>query len=241
MTDYRSFYGKGYFGKGRKSQWTRVPDESEYRDWTDVLAALVDGAYRPKDPPMLILGCGLGHDVALLRERGIRAVGVDVSDEARQKCNPKARRFLVQADLRCLPFKNKVFSRAVSNDVLEHLHANHDLSQALCEIRRVARRWFHKISCSIGRDYGNCGEGGLAIKGMDQGHVSMFSPRWWRDRLRREGPADHNSTASIKTCSFGRRQFGDLFVAGPRFYGARNWVRARKQQTASNLRKKKER
>ena len=75
-------------------------------------------ALEPKDL-VVDLGCGSGRALLWNRDRGVTAVGIDISpffsSDARQEID------LLLGDLRRLPFADATFTKAWSLDVLEHL------------------------------------------------------------------------------------------------------------------------
>lgn len=83
----------------------------------------------------LVEGCGAGRHSSLIPN----VVGVDFSFNMIKlaKSRDVNGRYLV-ADVRALPFKNKVFSYSLSVAVLHHLHPN-DSIRALLELKRVTR------------------------------------------------------------------------------------------------------
>lgn len=84
------------------------------------LTALIESAL-PRRGPILEAGCGLGHYVLLLRERGYSALGVDWSLDALRRCRnaPPAAPVGV-ADLAALCVKDGVLAAYLSLGVVEH-------------------------------------------------------------------------------------------------------------------------
>ncbi len=87
------------------------------------------------------LGCGTGRVSVPLAESGVRVVGVDFSHASlRQAATKRPDAVFVQADLTKLPFKEGVFDRAVSCQVLEHLPDAAAWRGAFVEAARVLRK-----------------------------------------------------------------------------------------------------
>jgi ubiquinone/menaquinone biosynthesis C-methylase UbiE len=86
---------------------------------------------------VLDLGCGPGRDTRYYREQAYRAVGADLSlgmlEEARRR-NPGG--VFVQADMRCLPFKDRSFQGIWASASFLHL-PKQSAGLALAEMRRV--------------------------------------------------------------------------------------------------------
>lgn len=105
------------------------------------------------DPESRILevGCGGGAFLAFLEERGHRAVGVDILEEAVRMASQAAPSSLVtRADALELPFEDSSFDRVLSHHLVEHLE---DLSAALREWRRVLKPGGKLVICTPNRRY----------------------------------------------------------------------------------------
>ena len=68
-------------------------------------------------------GCGNGYSVREMRERGVRAIGVDYSlyRMSRWLAEQRPHRWLVVADAGALPFRTRAFETVVSSGMLEHI------------------------------------------------------------------------------------------------------------------------
>jgi SAM-dependent methyltransferase len=92
-------------------------------DWLEKNVLIQILAERPR--PLLILDVpvGTGRISAALEEIGWQVVGVDISAAMlQQSCHRQAARSgLVQADVECLPFKDRAFDCAVSYRLMAHL------------------------------------------------------------------------------------------------------------------------
>jgi SAM-dependent methyltransferase len=96
-------------------------------------------ALLPAGARVLDLGCGPAHESAWLRERGLDAVGGDLSDGMLAQ----ARRFfpggpLVQLDMRGLPFAERSFAAVWCMASLLHIPTS-EAPGVLTEVRRVLR------------------------------------------------------------------------------------------------------
>ena len=88
---------------------------------------------------MLDLGAGQGALVRALLRLGVDAHGVDISPVAVAQAGTDVHGRFHQGSLLALPFADASFDTVIATNVLECLD-EHDLAQALAEIRRVARR-----------------------------------------------------------------------------------------------------
>ena len=90
-------------------------------------------------PPATILdvGCGRGVDfVQVASDEGFRCIGLDLVER-----ELVSRFELTLGDAARLPFPDNHFDAVVSIGLFEHLQPIETLSDAACEIRRVARRF----------------------------------------------------------------------------------------------------
>ena len=106
-------------------------------DYSGVERALI--AFIGADPkgPVLEVGCGTGHWLQLLHQRGVRVAGADASknmlDLARAKASDIA---LVRARAEHLPYAGRTFERVFCINALHHFE---DKIAFLTEARRVLR------------------------------------------------------------------------------------------------------
>jgi SAM-dependent methyltransferase len=215
----RAMYDEAYFGAGRNpldrmglSGYERYDRASSNAD----VAAYV--VWRFLSPPRsLDVGCALGFVVEALRELGIRADGVDISEWAVEHATPGARGHVRVGDLLAgLPHRSGEFDVVTAFEVLEHL-APEDVPAALAELRRVSGGWLVATIPSVGpNEHGPGGwfnakvrdevlERYLAL-GDDydgpvphddirrdpsgrpiEGHLTVASFRWWTERFAEAG------------------------------------------------------
>jgi SAM-dependent methyltransferase len=91
---------------------------------------------------VLDLGCGWGYGTQWASLSGARAAGVDLGLDqlrwARARLDPNRALGLAQANAAALPFRDRVFDRAVSVEMMEHVFRP-DRSRVLAEIARVLK------------------------------------------------------------------------------------------------------
>lgn len=134
-------YGAGYYGAGRDpldrmglSGYERYDRDTSN---ADVAAYLVWRWFDPRRT--LDVGCATGFVVEALRELGIDAAGVDVSQYAVEQSALGARGHIGYGDLsRRLPFPDGRFDLVTVLETLEHLPPE-AVPHALAELRRVTR------------------------------------------------------------------------------------------------------
>ncbi|HWH09360.1 MAG TPA: class I SAM-dependent methyltransferase [Candidatus Thermoplasmatota archaeon] len=106
----------------------------------------------------LDLGCGSGHDLAMLQAHADRVVAMDVDAGATRKARREGVD-VVRADARHLPFREGAFGLVFEKDVLHHvgearLGDGPDLpgvAAALAEMRRVLRPGGHAVLVEANR------------------------------------------------------------------------------------------
>ncbi len=89
----------------------------------------------PDKCSVLDVGCNSGELMVILKQKGCRVVGVDISDKALAIAKKKGLR-VKKASAEELPFKDKRFDVVVLREVLVHIH---EPLKALKEIRRVLK------------------------------------------------------------------------------------------------------
>jgi methionine biosynthesis protein MetW len=86
---------------------------------------------------VLDLGCGDGLLLSLLKEKGLRVAGLDLSDEAVRRCAARGIEARAHSLEGKLPYTDGEFDTVVLLDVLEHLY---DPASVLAEAARIARQ-----------------------------------------------------------------------------------------------------
>lgn len=109
-------------------RWRETPQKREFRH-TEA-AKLAEGA-------TLDVGCGDGLFLKLLREKGLKAEGVDISTEAIALCRAAGFEAHQHSLDDALPFPDNSFDTVTLLDVLEHVY---DPLFVLKEAERVARK-----------------------------------------------------------------------------------------------------
>jgi SAM-dependent methyltransferase len=131
------------------AEWTSLAHlfgeiNAQFIDYEGQVGFLLQCADRfvPRLQSALDLGCGTGRHASLLAERGLRAVGVDLSRrllrQGRKATRAAAGRpLLVCGDLAALPLKARFDLVYALNFVTSFLHTNEALLAALAEVRRL--------------------------------------------------------------------------------------------------------
>jgi len=116
------------------------------------------------DLPVLDLGCGTGHDLALLTFEGLRGIGIDPSERMLEQARAKVAHGparLVRAVGERLPFRDESFGGCRMERVLMHVN---DPAVVIDE----------------------------AVRCLASGSTfTMFEPDWWSLRVRGEGGDEH--------------------------------------------------
>lgn len=99
-------------------------------------------SYLRKGSRVLDIGCGDGTAVNFLRERGIKAFGVDFSRpliQTGRKRSPRIAPYLVQGDALNLLFQDSSFDAVIMTGVLHHIHSRKCQAEAVREAFRVLK------------------------------------------------------------------------------------------------------
>ena len=185
----QSFYGEKYFLGAEGSNYGRrdaegklmfAPYTEEYylpRD--QALAAHLVQRFRPRSA--LVLGCARGYLVKSLRDLGVEAFGVDLSEWAIKNCHRDAKDFVYVGDVCDLSrWSSKQFDLVVALDVFEHVRVP-DLYAAISEAARVGRNVV--LDVPVGEDDSKPDRS----DGSDKSHVSVYSAQWWKNQFGKHG------------------------------------------------------
>jgi len=148
-------YSDSYFGVGRDPSGDRE-GRSGYATYdrvssnADIAAFLLWRNFRAQRA--LDVGCAKGYLVEALRDRGVDAVGCDVSSFAVEHAAPGALGYVRLGDLsRGLPYPDGEFDLVSALEILEHLPPD-SVPGALLELRRVCRGVVYATIPSFGRN-----------------------------------------------------------------------------------------
>jgi GT2 family glycosyltransferase len=175
-----SFYGEGYYLRGEGSNYGRkdgglsfAPYEEQYYLPRDrQYANFIVSTYKPSS--VLVLGCARAYLVQALRELGVDAKGIDISEWAITNAPGKIKEHLFIGDICDLSlFKDNKFDCVIALDVFEHINTP-DLYLALDEASRICRRLM-VIDVPIAKDDLRPDQS----SGSDKSHVSIFSEAFW--------------------------------------------------------------
>ena len=87
------------------------------------------------------VGCGIGRSLPVLREIGLDAVGVEVSEKSIEKARKNTGGTIVMASACDLSmFRDKEFDIYLSADVFEHLSPE-DIDQSISEAMRITSQY----------------------------------------------------------------------------------------------------
>lgn len=131
---------------------------------------------RPKS--LLDVGCAKGEFIKWAERLGIKARGVDISQEAIREARKNSHSDYEVADISSLPYKNNEYDLVTSFAVLEHI-SEKELDQAIKESYRVSRKCiFHQI----------CVKDGLFERNqhylLDPSHVTIKESFWWQEKFK---------------------------------------------------------
>lgn len=155
-------YDREYFEDGTKSNYHGYHDIPQYEGYAEAIEHL----FQPQN--VLEVGCAMGFVVKKLREKGIEAYGVDVSEYAVEKAESE---YVSLADAeKPLPFPDKHFDLVVSFDMLEHIPQD-KVPIVISEMKRVGRRQYHHITYRENEP------------GKDISHVTLRPIWWWYEQF----------------------------------------------------------
>ena len=122
--------------QNRREQIIDHLEDIRHKEYLELIARAIIEKFAPKR--VLDVGCGRGDLVAIFKNWGIEAYGIDALDPSITKSfreDIKDRVFV--ADAEALPFKEESFDLVIAHHVIEHLH---NPEQFILEARRVLKR-----------------------------------------------------------------------------------------------------
>ena len=177
------FYGEGYFLRAEGSNYGRgefSPYDETYltRNRELVIRILSAG---PSIKKVLVLGAARGYLVKAFRERGVDAVGVDISQWAVTNCAEGVEDYMYCGDICDLStWDDDEFDLVIGLDVFEHIHVP-DLLLAINEAVRVGQMVLLDVPILPHDDAPD------QSHGTDKSHVSCYSNTWWITRFMERG------------------------------------------------------
>lgn len=148
-----------------------------YDERFEIVAEKIIKIYNPHR--ILEIGCAKGFLIYELIKKGVNAIGIDISYYAIHNTLSDVKPFLIQANVKTLPFKKNSFDFVVTRDVMEHIKES-DLDQCLDEIDRVCNGsiFFHISG-------GNTLEEKEIARKWDITHVTIHSYKWWEKKIKK--------------------------------------------------------
>lgn len=122
--DYKSLYTMEYYQCGCGTDYTR---KDIWVPFFDNMAERIVEKYAPKT--VLDMGCAFGYLVSALRNKGVQAYGIDISEYALSQADEKIKPYVkVMSALDELPDNfPKKYDLVVSIEMIEHLYADDGL------------------------------------------------------------------------------------------------------------------
>ena len=159
----KSIYNKGYFTGKSYEQYGDFP---AHEGRVDKIISIANPT------SVLDVGCAYGFIVKRLLDKGVYAVGMDVSAWCQRKAKEIIPHNFVRHDLRKpLPFRDKVFDLLYCEGVLEHIEEEL-IDGVMAEFERVSRKRILQIS--LAEHSGALGE---------VGHITVKDHAWWFQKM----------------------------------------------------------
>lgn len=147
-------YGAGYFEKGEGSGYKNY-------SWKPKLIGprlnIIINTTKVSPPNKILdFGCAKGYYVRWLRQKGFKAIGLDVSSYALAKAFSDTKKYLFSTSKKPLAsFKDKEFDLTIAKDVLEHL-SEYKLKQTIKKLSRISKKLVVIVPiCNPNRKYVN--------------------------------------------------------------------------------------
>lgn len=158
-----SFYDEEYFDGGKGYS------EYKYNNTYSLIAEDIAIRFNPKST--LEIGCAKGFVVKELRERGIDASGIDLSEYAIANAHPHVYEYVHLYDINKadkIPF-DKV-DLVYSLDTFEHI-PEEQLDKVWEFMKKIGKRYYVKVGTLNTPDWQH-----------DPSHITMHTLKWWQKR-----------------------------------------------------------
>jgi glycosyltransferase involved in cell wall biosynthesis len=167
------WYDRDYFDTGKKTyltpngqikQWGYLESSTKnWLGWKEIIEGIIQLFNLSPNhsckqshilSPTVILdaGTGCGGFVHFGRKAGLEVWGFDFSEYACKHAFGEAKKYMVKADARYIPFKDKSFHLVTALDLLEHIYEQ-DLDKVVSELQRVCiGSIFYLIGATMSED-----------------------------------------------------------------------------------------
>jgi len=174
-------YGASYYAK-LGDNYFEAADATMHR-----LASILVRKFAPQSS--LDIGCAHGLLVHWLRQMGVSAYGVDVSDYAFSTAPEHSRAYLTKLDIEIdrIQFNDETLDLVTALEVLEHLT---NLEYALAEIKRVLKPGgLFYVTTPLPLTDSKLGQFllGRGWRRLDSTHVNVHGRHYWKCKLEESG------------------------------------------------------
>ena len=183
-----NFYDRDYFEAGNKSNYGRRDAQNNLLFCPYSQEVYLPGARKIVEylqslgnfKTAMVLGCAKGFLVQALREKGVEAVGVDISEYAIANAPREIQDYVYCGDVCDLSkWPDGAFDLVCAMDVLEHIHMP-DLEKAIHEAVRVCSNIVVLHLPVKGPSGGGADESATS---SDPTHVSIYPVEWWKEKF----------------------------------------------------------
>jgi 2-polyprenyl-3-methyl-5-hydroxy-6-metoxy-1,4-benzoquinol methylase len=163
-----------------------IPENAK-KVYEDLMASIIKEGYKR----VLDVGCGIGQGVAMMRNAGIEAYGIDISERIKPFWKEgKIDKFCQVACADKIPFPDNHFDLVVCTEVMEHI-PEEGIKKVLKEIKRVGSNFFFTIALAE------------ALHKMphdgSEPHICVKSPAWWKAMFDKLGYRTNVALASSQS------------------------------------------
>ncbi len=207
ITRYAARFNEHYYEDGRSDGYSWYDNYSWQPERSRVEAsAFVRTLGVPAGARVVDFGCGKGFFVRAVLEAGYDAYGLEISDYAREYCDPAVAGRLFH------PTANKQFyDYGFVKDVLEHV-AYQDIDDVLEYMASICPVWLLCVPLARGGRYL------IGDYEAETTHIIREDLEWWVERVRRVLPVRlvAHRIAGLKDKWYAVNPRGDLFIVADR-------------------------
>ena len=164
-------YEEGYFTKTGYDGYWDCPEHA-------IRVEKIINITQPQS--VLDVGCAYGYIVKRLLDKGIHAVGMDISHWCEQKAAEIIPRHFVRHDMRQTPypFRGKEFDVLYCEGVLEHIGAQY-IDKIMVEFERIS----NKRLLALTLEWHIQANPHKSQDGIAPGHLCLHNHNWWFNKM----------------------------------------------------------
>lgn len=171
MHELSDFYSENYFMRGADKNISNYRNYSLTR-WKKRFNRISKELIKVINPQSVLdAGCAKGYLVQILRQSGVDAYGIDVSEYAISQAPENVKEYVQQGLIQELPYPNNSFDVVICCDVMEHIPGS-EVGKVFSEFSRVCKKYIVLLVLTEHISWD-----------IDKSHITIKPKCWWEGKL----------------------------------------------------------